>query len=1192
MKSYLLVVASFLALNFSGFAQETILKLKSADYKLTANIDQITFENLEIAKYKNAYYVYVHFDMTPTQSQKDKLKVTGLELDYFVSNNTFYAKLLPTAKFSNLAAFGVDGIYAVTPQFKMDYKLASESYPEHAWLGKKLQVIIQKRADFEENEWRYYLQNFGADVLSSYEYSNLTTIAVLPQHLIAIAGHPMVTYLEPIDPEPVKEDLLGQSNHRINWIGNKDINGISYNGEGVWMAVGDDGAIGPHIDFQGRTDQSVSGTSSGEHGDHVCGIAVGAGNLNPDAQGMAWASDLKVYNVWNAVNDSPNSVSNPGVVVTSTSYGNGCNAGYTSFTRTADQQVRQLETIMHVFSAGNSGTQNCGYGAGSGWGNITGGIKSGKNVMAIGNVLATDGLANSSSRGPATDGRIKPDVCANGTQVLSAFPNNQYVSNTGTSMAAPGASGAYTALVHAYKVLHGDTVPSSALMKATMMNTADDLGNKGPDFSYGFGRINARKALEVFENDYFMYDTIAQGDSNLHVISIPAGVKEASIMVYWNDYEAASNATTALVNNLDMNVVDANSATYLPYILNSTPNAAALNSPATNGIDDLNNVEQVFLENPTPGNITVKVKGKTIPQGPQRYVVVYSFVQEEIVVTYPANGERLEAGTSELIRWDAMDTTGNFTVQYSTNNGTNWITLNSNVPASRRYQNFPIPNTFTGDALVRVSRNGFTATGQTFSIMDRPNNVTFSSICPTDFTLSWDSVPGATSYEISMLGAKFMDSVMTVTDTFAIVNSPVINEEWVAVRAIGNGIQGKRTIAIFKPTTVTNCSLNNDVAAADILSPGGNALFDCMSTSAMPVKIRLRNSGNSIKTNFNLSYELNGVISPKTLFTDTILPGNTADFTFPASITIASGINDLSIIIDAGDQNIYNDTISKRVQLYTNSLTVTAPYSQYFDNFNGCSTANNCELGVCNLTQGWTNLTNTVWDDFDFRTNSGSTASSATGPSNDHTTGNSTGNYLYIESSACFEQTAELFSPCLDLTNAVSPEASIWYHMYGASMGELHFDVLVDGELIEDAIPVLRFDKGDIWRKATIDMTPYIGKIANVKFRVLTGNSFRSDIALDDFELKDTATAVGLNEETLTDLHVYPNPSKGMFTIELGTDISKAQVTILDINGRVIYENEIINPTTQIDLSSVEKGVYFLQLTANGNRANKKLIVQ
>ena len=65
---------------------------------------------------------------------------------------------------------------------------------------------------------------------------------------------------------------------------------------------------------------------------------------------------------------------------------------------------------------------------------FTGGHKAGKNVVCVGNLTSTDGLANSSSRGPAEDGRIKPDVCAKGTGVYSTIDVNSYAYKTGTSM--------------------------------------------------------------------------------------------------------------------------------------------------------------------------------------------------------------------------------------------------------------------------------------------------------------------------------------------------------------------------------------------------------------------------------------------------------------------------------------------------------------------------------------------------------------------------------------------------------------------------------------------------------------------------------------------------------------------------------------------------------------------------------------
>ena len=65
----------------------------------------------------------------------------------------------------------------------------------------------------------------------------------------------------------------------------------------------------------------------------------------------------------------------------------------------------------------------------------------GKNVIAVGNVNDDDIIRNSSSRGPATDGRIKPDICAKGTSVYSTIDENDYSYKTGTSMACPGIAG-------------------------------------------------------------------------------------------------------------------------------------------------------------------------------------------------------------------------------------------------------------------------------------------------------------------------------------------------------------------------------------------------------------------------------------------------------------------------------------------------------------------------------------------------------------------------------------------------------------------------------------------------------------------------------------------------------------------------------------------------------------------------------
>ena len=84
-------------------------------------------------------------------------------------------------------------------------------------------------------------------------------------------------------------------------------------------------------------------------------------------------------------------------------------------------------------------------------------------------------MASSSSRGPAEDGRIKPDIGAKGSSVNSTLPGNDYGTKTGTSMSCPGIAGVMGQLYQAYKELNGGQNPNSSVMKNILLNAADDI---------------------------------------------------------------------------------------------------------------------------------------------------------------------------------------------------------------------------------------------------------------------------------------------------------------------------------------------------------------------------------------------------------------------------------------------------------------------------------------------------------------------------------------------------------------------------------------------------------------------------------------------------------------------------------------------------------------------------------------------
>ena len=130
-------------------------------------------------------------------------------------------------------------------------------------------------------------------------------------------------------------------------------------------------------------------------------------------------------------------------------------------------------------------------------------IKWVKNVIATANLGENDNIQASSSRGPASDGRIKPDISAHGiTRPL--LTQTTHTLRVAEPAAAPGIAGCFTQLQHVYKTLNNGSDGPSALLKAVMLNTANDLGNDGPDFIHGWGKVNALKATIALEEGRYL----------------------------------------------------------------------------------------------------------------------------------------------------------------------------------------------------------------------------------------------------------------------------------------------------------------------------------------------------------------------------------------------------------------------------------------------------------------------------------------------------------------------------------------------------------------------------------------------------------------------------------------------------------------------------------------------------------------
>ena len=905
-----------------------LIKPNISEVRSIANIEQYEI-------YESRFYRYLQFDEIPTQDLIAQCHEKGILFLEYVPNNTYVVSIPCDIDFTFLDIFAARALIEIPYFDKMDVRLSERPFPEWTMEEEKVRVIIKMYDDVPVKNVIGKLERFGVEQQDDIVRSDYVIGTVEPNSFEELARLPFVQYLDFESQPGLPESDIGRRMHRSNAINVDYQGGYNFDGAGVHVAVNDDGYVGPHIDFSGRTNQSdVLGDFSGVHGDMTAGIVGAAGNLDPTKRGMAPGAFLWIRQYDATLPNTLNLHQNEGVVVFSTSYSNGCNAGYTISAQMVDEEIADNPTLMQVFSAGNANHNNCGYGAGDQWGNITGGHKMAKNAITAANLTAENDLANSSSRGPASDGRLKPDVSAHGQGQWSTAPNNSYDVGGGTSAAAPGVAGVLAQLHQAYREGHNGVTAPSALLKAVLLNTADDLGNAGPDFKFGWGKVNAFRALKALGEGRYFYGATTQGVTTNYQLSVPAGVQEMRVMVCWNDAKGSTVAQTSLVNNIDLQVITPTNTSRLPLVLDHSPNDSTLNLPAQEGVDSINNVEQVRLLAPDQGIYTVSVVGSTIPMGPQEYYIAYEFYYNDIRVVYPIGGEGLCPGAMERIHWDANGDSGSFLAECSFD-GQTWVNLASNVPGDMRFVDFQLPDT-VATCKVRISRGGISGTSdQFFSLIGVPDNLRINAFCPDSSLvhLVWDSVPGATAYDVFYLGTQYMDSVTTTNFTNCYFPySPTVHEHWASVRARGpSGVVGKRAIAVnaIADDCYLNCISEDDVGVVSIQSP--SKLLGGCSQGAHLVKIEITSLGTAPQSDIPLCYQYDNEPIVVDTFAGVLQGGGIEPFTFSQPLTITEiGPHSLKVWCAlSNDGAPCNDTLNR--DLIYHEPIIAFPYVEGFE---------------------------------------------------------------------------------------------------------------------------------------------------------------------------------------------------------------------------------------------------------------------
>jgi len=401
-----------------------------------------------------------------------------------------------------------------------------------------------------------------------------------------------------------------------------------------------------------------------------------------------------------------------------------------------------------------------------------------KNIMTVGAVedAVTDGfhdvtkadLTSFTSTGPTDDGRIKPDLVANGASLYSTLHGTtDYTMMSGTSMSSPSACGSAALLMQLYDRLFGGAMRASTL-KGLMLHTADDLGNPGPDYQFGWGLANVRRAADhlIYHDSFpermrFTEDELTSSLPSKSYSFEWDGVSPLRATLSWTDpagvaVDIHDSRVPTLVNDLNLKLIAPNGSEYFPYVMPfvGTWTTESMSLPATTGVNHTDNVEQVRIETGAPAGIwqaEVTYSGP-LTDGLQAYGLLISEDVDPLNIdstppnTDPVTWERAPAaGAGPILLPVAGTDFTERTVSRATASNIAWTTTGASDPGNlKTTANYDLFDTADAQGHFAPKRNVDNQGPWSISV---PLNLTDSELLLTEVVLDYQHFNASGNYQ-------------------------------------------------------------------------------------------------------------------------------------------------------------------------------------------------------------------------------------------------------------------------------------------------------------------------------------------------------------------------------------------------------------------------------------------------------------
>jgi hypothetical protein len=500
-----------------------------------------------------------------------------------------------------------------------------------------------------------------------------------------------------------------------------------------------------------------------------------------------------------------------------------------------------------------------------------------------------------SSWGPTDDGRVKPDLVGDGLDVLSTGSGtpSSYITLSGTSQATPNITGSLYLLQEYYAQKHAGSFMRAATLKGLACHTALDAGNTGPDYIYGWGLLDMKRAAQAITDNgtksMLRENTLTQGQvQTFNVVASGNGALSATIS--WTDPEGIitpdgtiNDRTPKLVNDLDIRISDGTN-TFTPWVLD--PNNPSAN--ATNGDNIRDNIEQVLIAGATPGkSYTIKVSHKgTLKTGSQAYSLICTGIGG---AAYCASGPSSSADSRiNNVKLSNLDNTppAGCTTYSNYTNLTVQLEQNKTYPLSLTLGTCGANFNKAAKVLIDWNGNGVFDANE---LVATTNVINATGTYNTNITIPPAVVPGNFSLMRVVLTETPDASTITACGTYAKGETQDYRVQ-------------------FLPTSV-------DVGVTAVVNPvtGGNC------TGSTPVTVTLKNYGSLAISEFPVTVVITAPDNTTTTFTQmytgVLTPSAQDNFTFDKSFNIVSGSTyDISAFTSLpGDPVKSNDTVKTTV---------------------------------------------------------------------------------------------------------------------------------------------------------------------------------------------------------------------------------------------------------------------------------------